>query len=903
MSKKGKGKAPGEKGKPGNQGDFKGARLEFLNSWIPRYNTMSKNKDGTIKCGGASPMFPELLAAYLAKFPWRLALDVEPPSDLTDLAREPTTPEEVKAKGDIVTAMDAKLHHWFARQRTNLGLVRTVVDKMFVKLIPEEPAADAKEIKRKPTFAQWYMGQAAYKDKVDDAFEKEHPDPLPQQALSLRVAMAGRLLAQEPVDVIDTLREQYTRAYAKGGDGEEEDEIARTKEVVLSNNEGDDDEEGEAGKGFEVLLTEEEKELARKRFSTIAEPLVDRLRKCTGYDIVLLAGKVEGEGTTSKKKKKAAKTVHAMFVQGGEEYKKHPDLDFGSWDEDKHSYLMNLFGKFVYNGHKFKKRLALEESGAIPAGSAAKRRKKNVANSTSLEDGATPPPPPAVVNTSLEGGATPPPPPPVVIASIEGSAAPPPPPPPPVVNTSLEGSTSPPPPHPVVNTSLEGSTSPPPPPPLLTMSLNGSMTAPVPPQAGLQVEGIGPFLAAELALLESEKRQKLIEDFKRLTGVDRKYMEDAVERRAVMAKLGFGAVTSQLGWGPDSQTTGKGKRKATAKGRGKKKKARVEGDENEDGGVGEDVDDAGAEDDEEKEGREDGEEGDQEPEEVVESRADAQRGRPRPRLANKGAGIEGAREAYGQLFAEWGPAWEKLLTLWWRSEFASEFHASRPSHIPQSRPREISEWVARGRKAGYRIPAKDGGATKEDIKALDVRMWKWWVASNPVWRRKTEENGDVSLLQGDDSLREVDLRGKNGFLSVLMGLKMWAEVADGGVNNGEWQKMAADVTWVLERLTVNDPEVPAGSGPNDAPGPAKPAAAEPAVPTAASNDLMDVDGPTILVDALVKPDDVVMEPEGAELDALILEGLDPEERAGILALDPEEQAAILDEMRRERELS
>ncbi|KAJ7612129.1 hypothetical protein FB45DRAFT_703386, partial [Roridomyces roridus] len=111
------------------------------------------------------------------------------------------------------------------------------------------------------------------------------------------------------------------------------------------------------------------------------------------------------------------------------------------------------------------------------------------------------------------------------------------------------------------------------------------------------------------------------------------------------------------------------------------------------------------------------------------------------------------------------------------------------------RPSEITEWVKNARKAGWR-PSK----TKM-VAGIEGRMIRWWVESNPAWRQITREDGTLWLRQGEDSLAEVDLRGPNGFLNVLMGLKMWSERWGEGVTKPPtaWSEMLADVTWVLEQ--------------------------------------------------------------------------------------------------------
>jgi hypothetical protein len=71
---KGKGKSTARtepKQKPGNKGDFRGMREDFLVSKLPEY--FAKSKEGKTR-----KFWPELMAEYWRMFPWRLPLNVDP---------------------------------------------------------------------------------------------------------------------------------------------------------------------------------------------------------------------------------------------------------------------------------------------------------------------------------------------------------------------------------------------------------------------------------------------------------------------------------------------------------------------------------------------------------------------------------------------------------------------------------------------------------------------------------------------------------------------------------------------------------------------------------------------------------------------------------------------------------
>lgn len=85
-------KAPKERKKPGNKGDFHGAREEFLVSQLPGYlaaSKISKTRD----------FWPALFKDWFQRFDWRLDLGDEPaPTDLW-LPDSKITTEEFIEKG------------------------------------------------------------------------------------------------------------------------------------------------------------------------------------------------------------------------------------------------------------------------------------------------------------------------------------------------------------------------------------------------------------------------------------------------------------------------------------------------------------------------------------------------------------------------------------------------------------------------------------------------------------------------------------------------------------------------------------------------------------------------------------------------------------------------------------
>ncbi|KAJ7617932.1 hypothetical protein FB45DRAFT_872379 [Roridomyces roridus] len=437
----------GPRKKPGNECHFKGERRAFLESHLPTYLARSKNTDGSAKFAGASPMFPQLMTDWWNRWPWRLPLDVEPlPGIDYALAPQTAAEEEQKTAATRVASVETlpeqnqKIRQWFQRQRDRLGLVKNPINRMLEELMPEPDDDEDDDSTRKPLFVQWYMKQLGYSKRCKDEFERLHPGVGHREGLNLRVQVARNLLDQEPEEVRAGLAERYELQYQKKDDVKDAEGglVAAGKTVRQDgDDEGEEEEEKEAEEApsFILLLTEEEKAAARKHFSSVADPLVERLRKITGYEIVILAGRLEGQGRTRRES-----TVHTMYVQGGEDYKKHPGLDFESFSEKHHSAIINSFSKYAYSCHTTNKALkdgtlAPMDAATASSSSTTENTAKTSAKPAAILPGpnATAAPPPPVLNAT----AAPPPPPPVLNATaappppavLNATAAPPPPPP------------------------------------------------------------------------------------------------------------------------------------------------------------------------------------------------------------------------------------------------------------------------------------------------------------------------------------------------------------------------------------------------------------------------------------------------------------------------------------------
>ncbi|KAJ6451872.1 hypothetical protein C8R47DRAFT_1229656 [Mycena vitilis] len=257
---KGKGKVRTEpKKKPGNKGDFHGAREEFLWSNMEDYLTASRE-------GKTRAFWPILGSAYWKKFDWRLELD-EDPEPGSGPVYGPMAKDEDAMKKKKMDLVNQKIKNWYNHRRNGAGLTNNPFATWLTRLRRPTEACP----RRIPDY-QHYMGMEQYKDLVEATFLAEYPNVDKSHALSARCKVAQKLLNEEPEAVRIEIR--------KRAEEEHNEEVAAWKD---------------ADEGLPSVDEEDQAE-ARARFAVVVTPLLQALRAYTGYYVTLVGGRqVEGK--------------------------------------------------------------------------------------------------------------------------------------------------------------------------------------------------------------------------------------------------------------------------------------------------------------------------------------------------------------------------------------------------------------------------------------------------------------------------------------------------------------------------------------------------------------------------------------------------------------------------------
>ncbi|KAJ7022891.1 hypothetical protein C8F04DRAFT_1272085 [Mycena alexandri] len=291
-------KAP--KKKPGNKGDFRGMREDFLTCQLPEY--FKKSKQGKVR-----EFWGPLLQTYWQLFPWRLELDQDPdPED--GLLREALLPEEFDLKVQKMAQVKAKIKTWFNHQRGGAGMTASPWSPWLSRLRrPSEPCP------KRISDYQYYMQHDAYKDKIARRFAAEYPNVGRDEALAARCKVARALFEAESTElksqIHDEAKKEHERLVAKWKDAEE---------------------------GL-PSLDEVDQEEARRRFTATVAPLLEGLRAHTGYYIMLVAGReVEGK-------------FDVLSVHSGKTKADVPEKEqnFAQWGPGGYQRVLDEFVRFI----------------------------------------------------------------------------------------------------------------------------------------------------------------------------------------------------------------------------------------------------------------------------------------------------------------------------------------------------------------------------------------------------------------------------------------------------------------------------------------------------------------------------------------------------------------------------
>ncbi|KAF7361557.1 hypothetical protein MSAN_01189300 [Mycena sanguinolenta] len=146
-------------------------------------------------------------------------------------------------------------------------------------------------------------------------------------------------------------------------------------------------------------------------------------------------------------------------------------------------------------------------------------------------------------------------------------------------------------------------------------------------------------------------------------------------------------------------------------------------------------------------------------------------------------------------------AWTAVVKAWWALETATGFQTAGKALSSRARPPAVAWWVQRGRKDG-RIPLDlDDDGKQDDREDFYDAMVKWWVDINPAWRKGDKYTAtrfqEHRLKQDSEPELDALLPGLNGLTSVLACLWWWHRLAGVVEGTPAWQKLTADLTWVL----------------------------------------------------------------------------------------------------------
>ncbi|KDQ24430.1 hypothetical protein PLEOSDRAFT_1107361 [Pleurotus ostreatus PC15] len=253
------------KKKRGNQGDFHGVRLQFLEEHLQAYQAASK--ENTVRVWFQDTFFP----SYWKSFHWSLPLNKDPsPSDVY-----PNDAENIEMKTATMKATTAKIKSWFNYRRNALQL-NSKKNPWAQWLSQLGKPLDGPP--RRPHDNQYYMRHPLYKPKVTEAFERDWPGSGLAETfrMSFRCKIAEELLRNETV----AFQEQLTKEV----DARYQADLEQYKQ------------------GISITQSEDvqDQEDAIESFAAIVQPLVDGLRAHTGMYVQLMAVAPSADSSAAK---------------------------------------------------------------------------------------------------------------------------------------------------------------------------------------------------------------------------------------------------------------------------------------------------------------------------------------------------------------------------------------------------------------------------------------------------------------------------------------------------------------------------------------------------------------------------------------------------------------------------
>ncbi|KAJ7889379.1 hypothetical protein B0H14DRAFT_2561878 [Mycena olivaceomarginata] len=313
--------------KRGSASDFKGSCAQFLEQWADDYMEASRRKT-------LSKFWPRIFPQYWMNFSWQLALTEDPAGPLfVDKDPEwvaPVADKEALSEGDatrkseVVTTIQKKIKSWFNHKRTALGLADPWQGFFKHLCRPEDPAP-----KRLADF-QFYMQHPDFKNGVMEDFKAQHGDTPKKERLKVQCEIARARLETEPEEVKTRIRGEATAEY----------------EALLAAH--------QSAKDCLPPMSEEERDTAREHMSSVVGPLLSTLSEYTGYNLTLLAGRVETDPKVD---------VKVVAINSG---KTREGKTFSNWDVKTYSTTLQGFSHFVWAAYESELPGGNKDDSAVP---------------------------------------------------------------------------------------------------------------------------------------------------------------------------------------------------------------------------------------------------------------------------------------------------------------------------------------------------------------------------------------------------------------------------------------------------------------------------------------------------------------------------------------------------------